>query len=137
MCQAIPFTIITRRVVCIGLPSRRPVWVWPLPRPALLSILSKLSPPPPCQQRSGCYYETYFNPESGVQARTIKSNAVDQQTTVFWISIYEEKISEKCDPRGQRRPGLVTRFALQMTPRTWDQWTLGDGGHWRGWGQWG
>ena len=81
--------------------------------------------------------KTYFNPESGVQARIIKSNAVDQQTPVFWISIYEEKMCEKCDPRGQRRPGLVTRFALQMTPRTWDQWTLGDGGHWRGWGQWG
>ena len=47
--------------------------------------------------------KTYFNPESGVQARTIKSNAVDRQTPVFWISIYEEKMCEKCDPRGQRR----------------------------------
>ena len=37
---------------------------------------------------------------------------------------------EKCDPRTEERPGLVTRFALQMTPRTWHQWTVdtGEGG---------
>ena len=83
----------------------------PRPRPR--------SRPRPASRGRAFNTKSYYSPESGVQARTIKSNAVDQQ-----ISIYKEKMCEKCDPEDRGETGLVTRFALQMTPRTWDQWTL-------------
>ena len=42
--------------------------------------------------------------------------------------IYKERMCEKCDPEDRARVGLVTWFALQMSPRTWDHWTVARAG---------